>query len=562
MAIDLGIIDLGIGEGAIGIVILIVVVVFWIMNARSKSNEERGTSDEKKLTSASAIGFDTFERYFNKDVKLFKWIKKRFKKVEVEEKEDSAVSEEKGAPTSIVRAKKAGVNAAKTARVEAVAEEYTAALEGRGVGLLASVKAVVVAVKRYLARKKPSLLREEQDVESLEEFIARMGGVSGGVSGVGYLKQLFIGIVQAVGRVVGEEEGKKTNRTKLIELLKSVMKEARGVINAATTALKDFTRAKRKVRNYFGKELGDISKAIKTMEREQENSKTVSGSGRKLRLLNQQDALVRGLRAQFQSTDAAINKVIINIGRLLREMSGKEKRIDSFENAAELREQNIEKRFDGLKQSAEGLKTANEKFRVARNQLITAKEFAGKMRMFYDNYKAIATQDVVFDKKVRDILSLNAEMAINMKAYERLSIMLIQGETAVEQGLIAADKIVSTVAGGENQTRNINKLTGNIRRAGGQHDYEARVDTTIAKIAKDITSETTAVNNQMTGLVGEDERLVEEIKKTMQESSTAIDTVIGYMPGNARFGQKQVEDEEQKEWGIPKMNEQQRARVR
>jgi len=537
-------ISLGGWEGAIGIFVLIAFAAFWIMNAKTKSAEESGTSEEKNLT--STVGLDSFERYFKGAVNFFKRGKKEEKKVEGEEKEASAASKKKGASKGKKKANKAGVEAAKTAETETRAEKATAALEGRGVGLLAAIEAVVIAVKNYLAREKPSILREEKDIEFIEKLTERLDGISGSKSinsnVAAYLKQLFVSIEQVVNRVLGEEENKKTHHTKLIDFLKSVMKEARGVIGGATIALADLTVAQMRKRKYFGKESRIILKAIETMEKEQTDGGAIKGSKAKLQLLRRQHKLLGDLIAQFHRTDGAINKVIIEIKALLRKISGKEKQTDSFEKAIATKGQILEKRFGEVKESADELKANNEKFGVGTNPRVMANQFSRKIRMFDNKYKAVISQDVAFDGKIHDILVRNTTLAFYLIAYEQLSIMLDQGEKAVDQGLMAADNIVSTIVDGQDQRKNLRELTKDIGKAGGRINFEARLEQTLQRITKDVEHKSKEVSDQVMDLVEEDKRLAKEIEEAMRESSTAIGSVMGntahYMPGDAGFEQR------------------------
>ena len=153
MAIGLG----GIA-GSIGIFILIVIIIWFIMK-RSEHKAEYGTREERKLEQEEDLGA------------MARAIKGLEKRAEEEKKEEEgigkeveqAAKEEEGKPgRDIGEGAEENVDAVKN---EKKVEKETEAGVGRELGMVASVKAVLDSVSNYIARVKPSMRREEQDVQ-------------------------------------------------------------------------------------------------------------------------------------------------------------------------------------------------------------------------------------------------------------------------------------------------------------------------------------------------------------------------------------------------------------
>jgi len=530
MAIDLG----GIG-GSIGVFVVLAIIAIIAKNS-SERRALYGEGKERKLVREEELG---------SVAKVIVAIERRLKKVENEEKGaekeiDITGKEEKkqGEQKSEEDINKAAGEAAEAAKNEGEVELYTEALEGRGVGVVAAVKAVMDAVVDYLARVRPSMIREEQDVKALENLTSSLNNtgnfstIDGRV--VNYLRQIFESMIQVIMRSVEDEHEKETHHGKLVKRLKEVAKEAWKVIKSANTALRKLTGAKKKERKYFKNELRDISKAFKDKKREIKRIKKSKEADptvlyqlrREAVLLRQQQAFVAQLDNQLQNTYLTMDMEAREMRKLLRKVTEAEKQVKEHEGSAGKREKAVEKRYDKLKKFSEELEKSHEGFTNPHEMAI---EFSGKLSVFYQKYGEIIVGDLEFDGEVRNIILLHITITIQMQAYRRLNKSLEQAENAVDQGLAASTEMIAAIVGGQNQKANLKNLIGDIKKAGGEINYETRVNKFLQQLTKSIENGERSVNEQIGGLINEDNRILGEINTANQKNSSHIGQTMGTM---------------------------------
>ena len=530
MAISLGGFELD-GIGSAIFVFVLIFIVFWIIKKRSEHSAEYGTREEKRLEREEGLD------------KISKTIKKLERLSEREEKEEEGIgkgvkqaAEEEGEPGKDIG--EAAGKDVKAVESEKKVEKETEALEGRGVGMVASVKAVLGSVSNYIASVKPSMRREEQDVQVIEKLMKSLnnaGNFSTIDKGVtDYLNKLFVSIGGAIRRNVEDEHEKETYHGELVKRLREVAKEARSVIKGARTALNMLQKAKKKERKNFKKEIKDISKSLKDKNKEikkirksrQADRTAIAQLQREVVLLQQQLGFVNRLNNQLKNTYRTMDKELKEMKRLLKTVSKTEKKVGRHEKNADKREKKIEKKYSSLNKLAGELEKSLE---GVTNPHEMAIKFSGKLKEFYDKSKEIISDDLVFDDEVRKILLLNITITIQMEAYESLSIGLEQVEKGVDQGLGAATNIISAIVGGQDQRANLQNLIGEIKKAGGEIDYGTRVEMFLQQLTRRIEQAERNVNAQITELENEDKRLIGEIDRANEENSSHIGRTMATM---------------------------------
>ena len=213
--------------GGFGIVIVIALFV-WIAKFRSERRALYGTHAERRLEREE--GFGRVSKMFTGLIKGSNFMIKGAKGIRNRLKKDKAT--EKGEPRSETDADQAAIDAAKTVGSEEKVEEATEALEGRGVGMVASAKSVMDSVSNYIASVRPSVRDEEYNVQALENLMKSLNNVGNfatiDVRVAKYLKQIFDAIVEKIKKSVTDEEGKETHHIELVGRLREVANEARG----------------------------------------------------------------------------------------------------------------------------------------------------------------------------------------------------------------------------------------------------------------------------------------------------------------------------------------------
>jgi len=527
-----------IGGGA-GI-ILVIALIIWISKLSKERKAEYGTRAERRLERETGLG--KFSNFFKKSIRRSKQEEKKEKNIEIEVEIDAKKEKKEGASKDEKEANKAVEKDVEAVESEKEVEKDTEALEGRGVGMVASVKGVVGFISNYLASVRPSMQREEKDVESLENLMKSLNNTSNFSTIDGrvakFLKQIFTSMSEVIKRSVEDEHEKETHHGELVKRVREIAKEARGVIKAARTALKMLQKAKKKERKNFKQELKAISNSIKNKRNElkkisrskQADRTTIAQLQREINLMQQQHSFMDQLNKQLKNTYRTMDREASEIRRLLRAVSGTERQVGKHEKTADKREKSVEKRFNSLNKLAEELEKSFEGITENSNLIHKfAIEFSGRLKEFYGKYKEIVSGDLVFDEEIRNILLLNITIAMQMEAFERMTISLDQAEKAVDQGLGAATNIAAAIVGGQDQKNNLKNLIGEIKKAGGEIDYESRVEMFLQQLTKRIEEEERSVNGQISELVNEDKRIAEEIDRVNQENSGHIGQAMGTM---------------------------------
>lgn len=528
-----------IGGGAFGIFFLVVIAV-WIMRQNSEHDALYGRSDERRLEREEGMGsaaktIKDIENFLNQQ-------RQREKADENRLKADSNQEKKRGEPKSEKDVNQAAIEDTQAAENEEDVERDTAALEGRSIGMITSIKAALSSVANYIARVRPSTQREEQDIQALENLMRSLNN-TGNFAAIdervaNYLKAEFEKMAEAIARSVTDEKQKEEYHGELVKRLREVAKEAQGVIGGAKTALNKLMGREKKERKNFKKGIDDILKALNDKKREldkirrskEADPSVVAQLKREVALLQQHRDLVNRLNSELQNTYHTMDRELKEMKGLLKAVTGTEKQLRSHEANADKREKAIEKRYSELDKLAKKLEESFEG--MAENQGIVhqfAIGFSGKLNEFYSRYGEIITGDLVFDDEVRKILLLNITITRQMEAQERLNASLEQAEEAVDKGLIASEDIIAAIVGGQDQKANLKNLTEVVKKAGGGIDYAARVEQFLQQLTKTIEQGELEVTTQIAELENEDKRLLGEINNANQGYSSAIGRTMATM---------------------------------
>ena len=505
--------------GGVAVVIGIVIFFGWFMRQRSIHNAEYGRRRERRLEQKEGLG---------PVGKAFIALVNRSKQGRSQE----------GAVEKIEKGNKAAVEAAKTAESEKKVEEATEALGGRGVGMLASVKAIMKSVEGYLARVRPSMQREEQDVQAIENLMRSLNNTTnfGTIDNrvTNYLRQIFGSMLEKIRSSVEDEHEKETYHTDLVTQFRDAVKEAREVIKEARTALNMLQRAKRKERRNFRKEINDILKAIKNKNKELSGIRksknvdpiAVAKLREEIALMKRQIGDVEGFRNQLQNTYRTIDREAREMKRLIKAISQTEKQVGRHEKSAAKREKEIEDRYMTLSKFAQEIEKSTEGLAQPYDMAI---QFSGKLNIFYEKYLEIVKKDLEFDEQISGISLLNTTICMQMEAYEKMSVSLNQTEGAVEKGLAAATSMVAAIVGGQDQRAGLANLVGEIKKAGGDIDYATRVEQFLLQFTVQMEAEERKVNAYLTGLINEDNRLLQVVEAAKIDNSSHIGNAVGTM---------------------------------
>jgi hypothetical protein len=473
-----------------------------------KRRAEYGTGAERRLERKTGLGklsrtFGSLERRSSKDEREDKNIEDELDRTSKKRKKQS--ESKYGREINEAAEKDAGA-----AESEKEVEKASGTLGGRSVGMIASIKAVTSSIANYLTRVRPITQRQEQDLQALENLMKglnNIGNFSRSDSRVtAYLNGVFMGVSAIIKRGVEYENEKETYRQDLVNELVNVFREARGIIIASKTALNMFQTAKRGVGKNFRQELEDVSASIKDKSKPREE----------IVFLQQHYGLLVQLNRKLQTTYRVMDKAAREIRKILRSISRKEAQVGRHERKANSRERTAKRKYISLDKFAtefeNSIKSSTDPYGAAIG-------FPSKVNEFYNEYKEIINADLEFDEDVKNVLLLQITITLWMEAYERWSTSLDQAENAVEQDLAKSTELIADIVKGQDQKSNLKELTQNIRKAGGEIDYEIRVKRFLEQLTRSLERSERNVNSRFRVLLDGDKRIIGEIDRLYQEKN-------------------------------------------
>jgi hypothetical protein len=523
--------------GSIFGIFLLLGFFMFMMRLKSTFGADYGSNKEKRLVD-KIPGFSKLARlsrlFIGRTKKAYNLEKKIEKNVDKESKEEKI----EGADKDAIKANKATDNAVEAARSEEKVEEATEALQGRGVGLIASVQWTVQIVKDYLRKDNPILQHEEQELLSIEELSKKIRNV-GNYSTIdqrvlNYLKQVVDRINKTISSAVSEEKQKENFQGELIRGLKEATSEAKSVIINAKNALMQLGKGEKNTRRNFSKEFKNLGASLKETNKKllelrktkNVNPKVLGQLSQERNLLIKQMNFLRQLSNQLRKTYSTMDKEKKEMKKLLNSISRREKSISRYDNKAAKREKELEKRYTTLYNFSVELINSTQNLMGPHDVAI---KYSGNLNSFYDQYARIVGLDLMFENEVRNVLQLSISMAIQMEAFQRMSSSLQQAEKAVDNGLAASTNLVSAIVGSPEQKTNLANLMKIIQNAGGEIDYKTRVSRYLEEISRRIEIESRQTTAYITALINKDNHLLGEIKKFKNENSTIFGSVLGTM---------------------------------
>ncbi|MBW2977083.1 hypothetical protein KY347_06590 [Candidatus Woesearchaeota archaeon] len=437
-----------------------------------------------------------------------------------------------------------GLNIAKAAASEGGVEKATAALEVHSSAIIASVEAMLKYIEEYLKTEKSKIQLQLKGMNRVYELTETIKDLEGrriiNTQVAGYLKNLFKACNRLINDAVDSEKSKEHAHRELLAKLKIVAKAATDGISKAKILLRDLLKAERKERKSFKREIRDIKEAIKAKKKELKITKSskesstdaISQLRKEIKLLRKNLAVV----AMFNKQLKRIYKVMAfedrKIKLILKSISLEEKQVKRYERDIGRREKALGSRCTILKKIAGELEKIPNKY---KDPYALAKHFSGGLGHFYKIYAEIITGDQEFDNGLRRILVRSINMATQMYAYNQFSQSLTQAEDAVNEILAKATEWISTIAKGDDQRANIKRLLEDIKKAGGENDYAARVSEFLKQLTLRIKEKTSIVTNQINQLLEEDTMLAKEIEAANERNSGYIGEAMAAMEN--RIGQ-------------------------
>ena len=509
--------------------------------AYKKRRAKHGSKREKKLEQKTGLGniAGLFRNLINRSEQEKKEERKEEKEIKKKGKEGKKQGESKGEKD----ANQAALKGAKAIKKEEEVQEATEELEARGIGMVASVKAVLDSIARYASYVKSKLQAEEQEVPALDSLISDLNRLENFAAvdqrAASHLGEVFSRITQVIKISVETEREKEEGQKELVRQLGEAAKESRDVVKDEKEAFYELKRAKKKERRNFKQEINAILKSIDDKSKELRKVRQSKGADpniiaqfqREVALMQNLRSLVQQLNNKLQATYRTLDNELIGLKRIINEILNLVKQVASFDKNAAKREKTIGNRYNELNKLVQELEKSFANLNAGAANLVHqfAINFSGKLKEFYLKYRTIIGEDLVFDEEIQRILLLNITINVKLEALVTLSVSLQQAEKGVEEGFIAITNILQAIVGSPDQKANLQQLIADIKKASAQIDYEATVEKTMQQYLLGMEQQERVVNGRIGELTAEEKNLVMRIDNSNQRQSSHIGQAMGVM---------------------------------
>lgn len=508
---------------AIGIVIAII----WFVHKRQAKLQAEG---EKSLEQIEAeVGLGGYAKA-EKGVESAEEEAER-KEAVIEKIEVSGEEKLKG-DKGALKAVKAVEESAEAAKHEEIAEEATASIEARGMGITAILEKITKSVIEYTARKKNNILGEEQEAVIFKDILKKLketeehSGVDASISD--YLRQFSGNLMAAFREDIGIERQKQ-------ELMENLVKELQNAVDAMKAAVKD---AKTKLvrleeeegitRGNFRKELKDFEVSLKA------KSKQIDELGKNkevnpqltVELMKEREVHwkqldnAKAINNQLEETYKFMENAVKQMKKLLNNILANQKEMKKYDNTLASRKRQIN-RFKPLSDALSSI----EKIQGTMKAHEAALQLSKNLKKYFKVYSEILEDDISFGYAIKGIVIKNIAISEQMVTFQQLADTLIKCEEAVANGVETLTSLLSGILE-EASKKNVEAIIETLKQATKILNYEKNIEAFMKDLAASIKNKSSRLSEELDMIIEEDKKLLAQIKAENQSNSSHIGSVM------------------------------------
>ncbi len=431
-----------------------------------------------------------------------------------------------------VRAVEAGAQASEH---EEAAEKTTAAIEGRGIGIEAATKKILMAVIEYTSKKRNNILNERQEaivLDGMAKKINKTANLNVIDSSMNlYLREFFKSLASAFRLDMDIEQKKGELLEKLVNEMENAIGVMKTSISGARTEVGKLRNEERKTRKNFRRELKDFEASlnVKSRQIDEMGKRKDTNPVLTVNLIKERDMRWKQLRGakslngQLEDTYAFIKKDMKKIRRLLNNVLSGEKNIKKYEGTLSNRKRQIDKRFEALKKASNEIEKIAEK--EIDNPRKTILEISSDIMSYFKAYGKILEDDLSFDCTVKEIVTKNLEVSHQMEAFQQLANGLTQSEKNIEYGIGALTKLLSEIAP-ETSQENIAHVVQTLKQSAKILNYEQGIEAFMKSLAQNIKNKSLQLGTTIQLIIDEDKKLLAQIKAEEESNSSHLGNMI------------------------------------
>ena len=437
-----------------------------------------------------------------------------------------------------LKAVKAIERGAEAAQHEENAEYAATAVEGRVLGMVASILSIARAVKDLNIRKKSSIATEEYEVSVFNQIMAKIKNtinyhvIDSRITD--YLNQLWHTMIKMF-TFDYEAEGKKVEfLSNFADRMREAVVVMKKDIKYARQELKRLRKEEKKTWTHFNNEVYVLKSSLRAKKKELKRlrkgnatAQVIASLQQEIALRSQQYAKAKALDNQIEETYAFMRKCVKEMMRLLKYILSNEKQLAAFEHSIEKRKLSIVFRAKRLGTALNVIKSVESLFRQEKpNPHEIALLLSGRINTYFAEYKAIVEEDILFDSSVKDITIKNFVIARQLKAFQLFEVSLRKCERAVEIGIESLTQLISSVVEDEQSKARVDIIILQLKRATTLLGYEESIEQFIQNLTSAIQKNSNALSIEIEKLIEEDKTVLAGIKADEQSNSSDIGSAM------------------------------------
>ncbi|MBI4452313.1 hypothetical protein HY637_02710 [Candidatus Woesearchaeota archaeon] len=535
-----------------GAVLALGVGVAVIIALRNRSDDFGTTGEKSEINLAGLWRYRRLLRQIQKLETRAKNAEKALRKAEKGEEGAAASKSEQ-------RADQAVEQGAKAAELEAKAEEDTTAVEGRVLGIEASLKEILRAIIEYAHRKGNNVVGQERQAKVLEEVLRKIENIVShpdiDSTILPYLEEFLQQLTAAFSQDAALEKDKEKAISELVRKARQPVRVMKRSISGAKRKLRKLRSARRKTQRSFKKEfskeifsLNAKRKELKLLKRTKDADPSIIASlEAETSLMKQQMGEMQQIYRQLRIASAFVRKGSRQMKSLLQYVIRNEKDLARFEKALEERKKQIKNRSRKLEDAVGNMSRLIGFEGRDPHKLVL--DLSREMRLYFGAYVEILNNDIEFDNIVKSITAKEFVISQQMEAFQQIAIAVTESEKAVENGIGAITELVKAITG-EGSKRNIDYIAQQLRNAMKILDYQKGIEAFMKRLAWTMKVKSRQVNAQMQEIINEDAKLLAQVQAEEQSNSEYLASLIAtavrqkinvektYMKPAVAFGQE------------------------
>jgi len=500
------------GGSSILVIIFIAVVIFWWRRRNAERESWLGWREERE---------ENLGPYARSDKQIVSWFERLAQRAKqfgiVEKLQEKLARKFKGA----LKAVRAVEDSAEASEHEEEVQKAGAAIEGRSIGIEASLKKIARALIWFALKKRKNTLNEQLELTEQTKLINEIQELANAPQiderFANYLRGIVARLTVVIQNDLATEEEKKKIRDSIVPDIEKAVDVMKNEIKKARIVIGILQRERRKARKYSNRELVGAEeslkkeeKALEELDRGNKDEPTVIVQlRRELDMKWEQLRQAKKIGRQLEATYAFMRRAGKEMRRVLKYVLANEKSMKRFDDLLEDLKKEADQRLAKLRQAFAALQQVSERFGTTNiNEATLA--LASALREYFRVYQQMQSRNISFDATVRDIAIKNFVISQQMRAFQQLMDSLTQSEKAADAGISAITELISGLVN-EASKENIAHEVESLKESTRVLNYEGDIVSYMKSLARTLESKSRELTEDLQFLINKDKEISAQI---------------------------------------------------